>query len=133
MLDPDNGDPFSPRLHDKPADVHDDRIALMSSLDDAVLYVDDEECGVRPVLKCAHLVSPLPSLPLENISPSEVKGVLRSPWRVRDQGLPSLGAQYELVRALLRCRQRPDQEGGGAPPRARAVKVQEDEPCDRDR
>jgi hypothetical protein len=54
VLDPDNGDPFPPRLLDKAADVRDDRVALVSPLDDAVLHVDDEECGVRPVLECGH-------------------------------------------------------------------------------
>jgi hypothetical protein len=42
VLDPDNGDPFQPRLGDKAADVRDDRVALVGPLDDAVLYVDDE-------------------------------------------------------------------------------------------
>ena len=54
VLDPDDGDPFPPRLLDKAADVRDDRVALVSPLDDAVLHVDDEECGVRPVLECGH-------------------------------------------------------------------------------
>jgi hypothetical protein len=54
VLDPDNGDPFPPRLLDKAADVRDDRVALVSPLDDAVLRVDDEECGVRPVLERGH-------------------------------------------------------------------------------
>ena len=26
----------------------------MSPLDDAVLHVDDEECGIWPVLECGH-------------------------------------------------------------------------------
>jgi hypothetical protein len=30
VLDPDNGDPFPPRLLDKAADVRDDRVALVS-------------------------------------------------------------------------------------------------------
>jgi hypothetical protein len=54
MLDPDHGDPFSPRLLDQAADVRDDRIAFVSPADDAVLYVDDKERGVRPVLECGH-------------------------------------------------------------------------------
>src|SRR5262249_62239234 len=41
VLDPDNGDPFPPRLLDKAADVRDDRVALVSPFDDAVLHVDD--------------------------------------------------------------------------------------------
>jgi hypothetical protein len=63
VLDPDNGYPFLPRLLDKVADVRDDRVALGSSFDDAVLHVDDEECGVRPVLECGH---GLPFLKLES-------------------------------------------------------------------
>jgi hypothetical protein len=54
VLDPDNGDLFPPRLLDKAADVRDDRVALVRPLDDAILHVDDEECGVRPVLECRH-------------------------------------------------------------------------------
>jgi hypothetical protein len=54
VLDPDDGDPFPPRLLDKAADVCDHRVALVSPLDDAVLHVDDEERGVRPVLECGH-------------------------------------------------------------------------------
>src|SRR5207247_2480025 len=54
VLDPDNGDLFLPRLLDKAADVRDNCVALVSPLDDAVLHVDDEECGVRPVLECGH-------------------------------------------------------------------------------
>ncbi len=42
VLDPDDGDPFAPRLVDEAADVCDDRVTLVSSLDDAVLHVDDE-------------------------------------------------------------------------------------------
>ena len=54
MLDPDDGDLLPPRLLDEAADVRDDRVALVRPLDDAVLHVDDEECGVRPVLECGH-------------------------------------------------------------------------------
>ncbi len=54
VLDPDDGDPFPPRLLDKAADVRNDRVALVSPLDDAVLHVDHEERGVRPVLECRH-------------------------------------------------------------------------------
>jgi hypothetical protein len=54
MLNPDHGDPFSPRLLDQVADVRDDRVAFVSPADDAVLYVDDEERGIRPVLECGH-------------------------------------------------------------------------------
>jgi hypothetical protein len=42
-------------LLDEAADVGDDRIALVGPLDDAVLHVDDQECGVRPVLECGHV------------------------------------------------------------------------------
>lgn len=54
MLDPDNGCPFPPCLLNKVADVRDDRVALVRPLDDAVLHVNDDECGVRPVLECGH-------------------------------------------------------------------------------
>ena len=56
VLDPDNRDPFSPRLLDEAADPPDDRVSLVSPRDDAVLNVNDEECGVRPVLESAHLL-----------------------------------------------------------------------------
>jgi len=58
VLDPDDGDPFLPRLLDKAADIRDDRVALVRPADDAVLHVDDKECGVRPVLECGHRLSP---------------------------------------------------------------------------
>ncbi len=54
MLDPDNRHPFSPRLLNKASDIRDDRVALVSPLDDAVLHVDDNQCGVRPVLERGH-------------------------------------------------------------------------------
>jgi len=54
VLDPDDGDIFLPRLVDQAADVPDDRVALVRALDHAVLHVDDEECGVRTVIECAH-------------------------------------------------------------------------------
>ena len=50
VLDPHDGDPFAPRLLDQAADIGDDGIALMITLDDALLDIDDEECGVRSVL-----------------------------------------------------------------------------------
>src|SRR5207244_1720117 len=68
MLDPDDGNPFPPRLLNKAADVRDDRVALGSPLDDAVLHVDDEECGVRAVLKCGH------GLPLLTLAPVSTHG-----------------------------------------------------------
>jgi hypothetical protein len=52
VLDPDNRDPFPPRLRSKAADLRDDLVAFVGSADDAVLYVDDEERGLRPVLEC---------------------------------------------------------------------------------
>jgi hypothetical protein len=54
VLDPDNGDLFASRLFHQAADVRDDRVALVRLSDDAVLHVDDEERGVRPVLECGH-------------------------------------------------------------------------------
>ena len=47
-------DPFPPRHLDKAADARHDRVALVCPRDDAVLNVDDEECGVRAVLECRH-------------------------------------------------------------------------------
>ena len=57
VLDPDDGDPLPPRPLDEAADGGDDRVALVSPRDDPVLHVDDEECGVRPVLECGHSLS----------------------------------------------------------------------------
>jgi hypothetical protein len=54
MLDPDHRDPLPPRLLDQAADVRDDRVPLVRPLHDAVLHVDHQECGVRPVLECGH-------------------------------------------------------------------------------
>jgi hypothetical protein len=56
VLDPDNGDVFPARLLDEAADVRDDRVAFVRSCNDAVLDIDDEECGVRPVLECGHVL-----------------------------------------------------------------------------
>src|SRR3954447_9924809 len=44
----------APRPLDEAGDVGADGVALVGALDDAVLQVDDDECGVRPVLECAH-------------------------------------------------------------------------------
>jgi len=54
VLDPDDRDLLGPRLLDEAADVRDDCVAFGRPLDDAGLHVDDEECGVRPVLECGH-------------------------------------------------------------------------------
>ena len=51
VLDPDDGDPFPPRLLDKAADVRDNRGALVRPRDDALLHVDDEERGGPAVLE----------------------------------------------------------------------------------
>jgi hypothetical protein len=61
MLDPDDADSLPPRLLDEVADMGDDCVAFVSSLDHAVLHVDDKKRGVRPVLKSG-LVCPSPSL-----------------------------------------------------------------------
>src|SRR5262249_60876068 len=45
---------FPPGLLHEAANVRNDRIALVIALDDTFLHVDDEECGVRPVLECGH-------------------------------------------------------------------------------
>jgi hypothetical protein len=54
VLEPDNGNPLSPRLLDKAADIRDHHVALVGPLDDAVLHVDDHECSVRPVIERGH-------------------------------------------------------------------------------
>ena len=54
VLDPDDGNLLLPGLLDEAADVGDDRVAGVCSPDDAVLHVDDEERGVRPLLECGH-------------------------------------------------------------------------------
>jgi hypothetical protein len=58
VLYPNDGNPFPPRLLDEAADVRDDGAALVSSLNDAGLHIDDEERGVRPVLERTHGLSP---------------------------------------------------------------------------
>jgi hypothetical protein len=52
----DDGDLLPPRLVDKAADVRDDRVTFVIPVDDAVLHVDDEQCRVRPVLECGHVL-----------------------------------------------------------------------------
>jgi mannose-6-phosphate isomerase-like protein (cupin superfamily) len=54
VLHPDHGHALSPRPLDEGADIRDDRVALVSSLEGGVLYVDDDECGVRTVRKRGH-------------------------------------------------------------------------------
>jgi hypothetical protein len=54
VLDPDDRDFFLPRLVDEAADIRHDCVALVIPIDDAVLHVDDDECGVRAVRECAH-------------------------------------------------------------------------------
>jgi hypothetical protein len=50
VLDPNHRDSVAPRPFDQAADVRDDRIAIVSARDDALLDIDDEECCVRAVL-----------------------------------------------------------------------------------
>lgn len=69
MLDPDDGDLFPARLLDEVGDVGDHCVAIVSALDDAVLYVDDEQCRVRAVLECGH---GRPSLMFEPLGPPTV-------------------------------------------------------------
>jgi hypothetical protein len=57
VLDPDHRHALPPRPLDKAADVRDNRVAFVSPLERGVLYVDDQECSVRPVLKCGHGVT----------------------------------------------------------------------------
>jgi hypothetical protein len=54
VLDPDDGDLLATRLLDEARDVREDRVALVGALDDARLYVDDEQRGVRPVRERRH-------------------------------------------------------------------------------
>jgi hypothetical protein len=54
VLHPHNRDLLLARSLDEAADVRHHRVALVRPLDDAVLDVDDEERGVRPVLECGH-------------------------------------------------------------------------------
>ena len=49
MPDPDDRDSFPTRLLDEVPDVRDHGVALVGPFDDAVLHVDDEKRGVRPV------------------------------------------------------------------------------------
>jgi hypothetical protein len=57
-----------PGLLDEAPDVRDDCVALMSQLDDSVLYVDDEECGIRTVRERGHGLAGLPLLTWGNLS-----------------------------------------------------------------
>src|SRR5271165_1552562 len=54
VLDPDHRDLFTARLVDQSADVGHDLVAPVGAGDDAVLHVDDEQCGLRAVLECGH-------------------------------------------------------------------------------
>jgi hypothetical protein len=49
VLDPDNRNPFPPGPLDKAADVRDDRVALVSPLDHAVLHVNDDAVSLPAV------------------------------------------------------------------------------------
>ncbi|BBC34087.1 hypothetical protein SGFS_053810 [Streptomyces graminofaciens] len=51
VLYPDDGDLFPPRLFDQGRHVRNDGVALMGLGDDALLYIDDEKRGVRPVFE----------------------------------------------------------------------------------
>jgi hypothetical protein len=54
VLHPDDRNLRRAGLLDDCADVRDDRVTLVCAADDAVLYVDDEQCGVGAVLECRH-------------------------------------------------------------------------------
>ena len=54
VLNPDHGHPLPPRPLAKAADIRDDGVALVGPLEGGVLDINDEECGVRPVLKRGH-------------------------------------------------------------------------------
>ena len=64
MLYPDHGDPLPPRLLDEAAYICDDRVALVSPRDDAVLHVNDDEGGVRSLLECRHSLPPRMAFPV---------------------------------------------------------------------
>src|SRR5271155_1142026 len=54
MLNPHDGGPCASRLLDEAPDIRNDGVALVSSPDNAILHVDDEECCVRTVLQRGH-------------------------------------------------------------------------------
>src|SRR5581483_5375988 len=54
VLHPDDGNLLPPGLLDEAPDVRDDRVAVVCLRHDAVLDVDDEQGGVRPVVERAH-------------------------------------------------------------------------------
>jgi hypothetical protein len=58
-------------LLDEAADVRQDRVALVTPLEDAVLHVDDQEGSVRPVLECGH------RLPSSRVAPGPSDGTVR--------------------------------------------------------
>ena len=102
VLDPDDGDLLPPCLLDEAADVRDDRVSLVGALDDAVLDVDDEEGGVRPVLECGH------DRRLSNVARP---GRLRACERPRRSGAFRLVRRAGTVHARLRL----------GPPRSRSA------------
>ena len=57
VLHPDDRNRGRASLLDDGADVCDDGVPVVGSVDDAVLHVDDEECGIRAVLECRHGLS----------------------------------------------------------------------------
>lgn len=62
MLDPHDGDLLPPRLRDEGADVRDDGVALVGSLDDALLHVDHEQRGVGAMVERRHAPGKVNSL-----------------------------------------------------------------------
>ena len=54
VLDPDDIDAGGARLVDQGGDIRDDAVAVVRLRHDAVLHVDDEQRGVRPVLERGH-------------------------------------------------------------------------------
>ena len=99
VLHPDDGDLLAPRFLDQAADVRDDCVALVGSLDDAVLHVDDEKCGVGPVLECGH------GLPLSPAAAStNVRLEISKPRLEHARGVEPLEAQRHPGRRSHRAR-----------------------------
>jgi hypothetical protein len=124
VLDPDDGDPFPARLLDQAADVGDDRVTLVSPPDNAVLHVDDEERGVRPVLQCGHglpLLAWLPCLPTVTAATDSAGGGSLHRDGRRDPQTQRPLAALGWPAALFRCSGTvvtavPDREGAGITP-----------------
>src|ERR1700733_10654310 len=54
VLDPDDRDLLQPRFLNHALDIRHHCVTLVVPIDHAGLRVDDEECGIWPVLECGH-------------------------------------------------------------------------------